>query len=44
VSKQVGMQVPDGMRKQIALQTFMQQLHTIGSYIEDNGKKVASHK
>ena len=44
VSKQVGMQVPDGMRKQIALQTFMQQLHTIGNYIEDSGKKVTSHK
>ncbi len=44
VSKEIGMQIPDGMRKQIALQTFMQQLHSIGNYIEDGASKVAAHK
>lgn len=44
-SKQLGMQIPEGMRKQIAIENFMQQMHTIAAYLQDGGKKVASsHK
>lgn len=43
-SKQLGMQVPEGMRKQFAIETFMQQMHTIAAYIGSGGKTVASQK
>lgn len=44
ISKQLGMDVTPDMRKQFGVQTFMDQMHTVGVYIDDNSKKVASQK
>lgn len=44
ISKQLGMDVTPDMRKQFGMQTFMDQMHTVGVYIDDNSKKVASQK
>jgi len=44
ISKQLGMDTPDDMRKQFGIQTFMDQMNTIGVYIDDKSKKVASQK
>jgi hypothetical protein len=42
ISKQIGMDVPSDMRKQIGLQTFMDQMHTVGEYIDEHSGKVAN--
>ena len=42
ISKQLGMDVPTDMRKQIGLQTFMNQMHTVGQYIDEHAGKVAT--
>jgi carbon monoxide dehydrogenase subunit G len=41
ISKQLGMDVPTDMRKQIGLETFMNQMHTVGGYIDEHSGKVA---
>ena len=42
ISKQLGMDVPSDMRKQIGLETFMNQMHTVGEYIDEHSGKVAN--
>jgi len=42
ISKQLGMDVPSDMRKQIGLQTFMNQMHTVGEYIDEHSGNVAN--
>ncbi|HXN86668.1 MAG TPA: SRPBCC family protein [Candidatus Binataceae bacterium] len=44
ISKQIGMDIPADMRKQIGLETFMNQLHTVGVYIDDSAVASAKHK
>ena len=43
LSKQFGMDIPQGMRQQFGLETFMKQLHRMGDYIEAHSKKVAAN-
>lgn len=43
ISKEIGMDVPSDMRKQIGLETFMNQMHAVGEYIDAHSGKVA-HK
>ena len=42
ISKQLGMDVPSDMRKTIGLQTFMNQMNRVATYIDANGGKVAT--
>jgi hypothetical protein len=44
ISKQIGMDIPADMRKQIGLETFMNQMHTVGVYIDDSAVASAKHK
>jgi hypothetical protein len=41
ISKQIGMDIPEGMRKQVGLETFMTQMHSVGAYIDERSKNVA---
>lgn len=43
ISKQLGMDVPVDMRKQVGLETFMNHMHNVGEYIDEHSGKVA-HK
>jgi ribosome-associated toxin RatA of RatAB toxin-antitoxin module len=36
-SQAIGMDIPEGMRKQLALTNFMEQLHSVGEYIDKAG-------
>src|SRR5262249_17111016 len=38
LSKALGIELPTGMRKQIALKAFMEQLHRVGDYIDEQAK------
>jgi hypothetical protein len=42
VSAQVGTDIPDEMRKEIGLQTFMHQLHRVVRYIDEHPSSVAN--